>query len=253
MKGPIRYTDRATPDLAAILIRSARQDVAPAGSREAALAAVQIAVGSMATAAPVSFGAAAPGLPWSFCALVSVCGLVTTFAGEPNKQTPDAGIFVAQQQAPARSEVPQSGVPSSPAALVPSPSVVVAAVTPVSAQVSSKLPKPKNAPSKGTASSPLPAASTAAAPVTSMAEEIAALDVINRALGVGDAARALTLLDAYAKNFPVPRLAPEAMAMRAQSLAKLGDRTGACALGARFLAQYPTSPLCARVRALCAQ
>jgi hypothetical protein len=85
-----------------------------------------------------------------------------------------------------------------------------------------------------------------------LARETAALRDANEALRSGAAARALGLLDDFAKQFPNGMLAEEALATRISTLCKLGRVADARALGARFMQRYPRSPALGRVRGSCA-
>lgn len=85
-----------------------------------------------------------------------------------------------------------------------------------------------------------------------LARETAALRAANEALRSGAAARALTLLDAFARDFPGGVLTEEALATRVSALCSLGRVAEARALGTRFVKRYPRSPVAARVRGSCA-
>ena len=85
-----------------------------------------------------------------------------------------------------------------------------------------------------------------------LARETAALRAANEALRGGAAARALTLLDAFAKEFPGGVLTEEALATRVSALCALGRVSEARAVGTRFVQRYPRSPVAARVRGSCA-
>ncbi len=100
----------------------------------------------------------------------------------------------------------------------------------------------------------LPAsAEPSAAPEPSrLARETAALRDANEALRSGAAARALALLDDFAKQFPNGMLAEEALATRISALCKLGRVAEARALGVRFMLRFPRSPALGRVRGSCA-
>jgi len=83
-----------------------------------------------------------------------------------------------------------------------------------------------------------------------IALEIASLDRARRASERGDFGAALSELDQYDRSFKRGRLRPEALLLRVQTLISKGDVTGAKALGGRFLARYPKSPLSPRIQKL---
>jgi hypothetical protein len=85
-----------------------------------------------------------------------------------------------------------------------------------------------------------------------LARETAALRAANEALRSGAAARSLSLLDAFAKEFPGGVLTEEALATRVSALCALGRVSEARAVGTRFVQRYPRSPVAARVRGSCA-
>lgn len=87
-----------------------------------------------------------------------------------------------------------------------------------------------------------------AVPAAVLTEELAALDTARSALAKGDARRALTLLDSYAKSYPRGRLMLEAEVLRIDALARSGETQAAKQRAATFLRRHPNSVLSARVR-----
>jgi len=83
-----------------------------------------------------------------------------------------------------------------------------------------------------------------------IALEIESLDRARRDQGRGDFAAALSELDQYDRAFRQGRLRPEALVLRVQTLIGKGDAAGAKALGSRFLARYPNSPIAPRIQKL---
>jgi outer membrane protein assembly factor BamD (BamD/ComL family) len=71
------------------------------------------------------------------------------------------------------------------------------------------------------------------------------------ALGAGQAARALELLDEHAARFPASALEPERSAERVFALCLDGRVDAARAAASRFISLHPTGPLSQRVRASC--
>ena len=91
----------------------------------------------------------------------------------------------------------------------------------------------------------------AAATPSSLAEEVRLLAGAQRALNDGDPITALARLAEHGRRFPSGTMAEERDAARALALCRAGRRQEAQAAAARFLAERPTSPLAARVRASC--
>jgi len=100
-----------------------------------------------------------------------------------------------------------------------------------------------------TTAAALPAAPPPSPPPTRTAQpsrlaaEIAALDDAKKTLATGDAATALTKLDAYMASYPRGTLASEASALRIQALARSGHSAEAHEAFTRFRADNPGSPL----------
>jgi TolA-binding protein len=95
-------------------------------------------------------------------------------------------------------------------------------------------------------SSPRPSAPTG----SSAAAELAMLDPARAAIAQGDAARGLSLLDAYASKYPRGVMAPEASILRIEGLVKTGDHDGAKRVGDAFLRANPVSPYASRIESL---
>jgi hypothetical protein len=67
---------------------------------------------------------------------------------------------------------------------------------------------------------------------------------------VSQPALALALLRRYEEQHPNRALGPEAVVVRIEALALIGNREAATALAERFVAEHPTHPAAVRVRAL---
>ena len=80
-----------------------------------------------------------------------------------------------------------------------------------------------------------------------------ALDAARSKLASGDAAGALTALDAYARNFPHGKLGLEAEVVRIDALAKSGQTVAARKRAEAFMKRHPDSVLASRVRAYAEQ
>jgi hypothetical protein len=86
---------------------------------------------------------------------------------------------------------------------------------------------------------------------SSLAQEIAVIEKIRRALLADAPARALEHVRAHARRFPEGVLAQEREALRVVATCALGD-AGAEATAGAFIAAHPDSPLVGKVRAACA-
>lgn len=85
---------------------------------------------------------------------------------------------------------------------------------------------------------------------STLAAEVAALEVAHDRLARPDAAGALRALDGYRARFPAGRLASEETVLRVQALLVGGDRAGAVALTEAFSAAHPGSSYGSRMRDL---
>jgi hypothetical protein len=97
-------------------------------------------------------------------------------------------------------------------------------------------------------SGPLPP--MAALPADDLAEEMSSLEAARASLRRGDTGMALRELARYASRFPHGLLEPESIVLRIETQLARGDRAGGAALGRRFLAAFPGSPLAPRVKSL---
>jgi outer membrane protein assembly factor BamD (BamD/ComL family) len=87
---------------------------------------------------------------------------------------------------------------------------------------------------------------------SSLEREVAALDAVSLALGVGDHERALGLLARYRADFPVGELARDADVLEIETLFEKGEAGPASRAANQFLNRYPTDAHAPRVRALTA-
>jgi TolA-binding protein len=112
-----------------------------------------------------------------------------------------------------------------------------------STQEGQDTPRPNHAPGVALDAERLaPAAPAPAAPPSSIADEVARLDAVRRALSVGDSAGALEALAAYEHSYPRGALSPEAARLRVEAFLVQGDPRRAQALARAFLRAYPHSP-----------
>lgn len=85
-----------------------------------------------------------------------------------------------------------------------------------------------------------------AAETERMLEEVRAIDRARSALARGDGRATLAALESYRSGFSERRFEPEALYLRMEALAGIGDAAGAKAAAERLLAAYPNAPQAAR-------
>jgi hypothetical protein len=83
-----------------------------------------------------------------------------------------------------------------------------------------------------------------------LGEQVVSLDKARTALNAGDSAEAIRLIDDYETRFPNGSLSQEATILRIEALSKLGKRSEAAELGARFVAAHPSHPYAAKLERL---
>jgi hypothetical protein len=121
-------------------------------------------------------------------------------------------------------------------------------VAPRSPRASS--PSPPEVPIAASPASEEPLATAENGAPSSLLAEVAALADARGALGSGDAAGALRLLDAYGRRFVPPSLGTEATILRIEALAAAGQTADARALATQFLSAHPDSPYARRLSSL---
>ncbi|MBL9106180.1 MAG: hypothetical protein JNL82_34980 [Myxococcales bacterium] len=89
-------------------------------------------------------------------------------------------------------------------------------------------------------------------PPGDLERQLAQVQAAADAARAGDGAAALARADAYLKIHPTGTFAPEARLHRAAALCLLGQVDAARRAAAEFERDYPTSPLVARIAAVCA-
>lgn len=122
------------------------------------------------------------------------------------------------------------------------------------------LPPPPRAPVDDLTVEPVPASPPRSAPrvvtpspsASSLEEEVYAIDQARRALTAGNAAAALSAVDAYDARYVPGALAQESAEIRIEALYRLGKRPLADKLATRFLSAHPDSPYAREIRALMA-
>jgi hypothetical protein len=267
--GPVRLLDGESTELLRSLLSAGREEEPEAAAMRRTLAAVGagIALSSVGSAGGTTGASAAaasgtsaaagsavlgagPGVASStlmvvvkWLAIGVVTGTVASSAvyavsGALNPAPPSLSAAPAVQPAPAltlsspRAAVAVDKSPDPPApASAPPPAQAVAA--PVALLAASSA-----APSAG------------AELGEPLAAEVAALDSARQALGSGDAAHTIALLDGYEGRFPEARMLPEALYLRLEAFTLKGDKSSAEAVARRILRVYPSSPHAARARSV---
>jgi hypothetical protein len=126
------------------------------------------------------------------------------------------------------------------------PSATSAPILPAPAHASVPVLAPRE-PSAPQAEAITPSQATPPQPVG----EVELLAAMQTALRSGDSARALSLVREHEQRFPGSPWTPEREGARVLAMCASTGPGSARALGERFLAAYPTSPLSGRVRATC--
>jgi hypothetical protein len=190
---------------------------------------------------------------------VAAPGTVTTAQpqaarGEP---TPEAATQVAERRPAPEATTPvaaQAPSTATPIAAQGSPHKNKRAPEGSSTDTTSRGARAEGASEPGSAGSAVPpaAAPASAAVPSSLGAETALLENARAALGRGDAAGALSVLDEHERDFPRGVLVEERLATRVFALCSLGRRTEAQGVAERLLRHSPSSPLRARVLQSCA-
>lgn len=261
---PVRSLKPSGP-LARQLLESGRADRPEPGARDRALVAFGFApLGVLAVAPPTAAAAAAApasalatggkstawlmiGKSVAIGALGSVLTIGLVKGVVSGLATPARSQNAATSAPPASLVVPSStpGAPSASTAATVASALTLPAQKP---QRPSELPQTfVDAPA-----APAPASVVEAAVDNSRLVELEALARVRRALSARESARALALLDEFARRFPASRVAEEAAVLRIETLRALGRSGEAQALGQKFLRERPSSVYGAKVSALTA-
>ena len=264
MTDPTRFTEREPESPEAMLLGSMRSDAPPNGSKKALLGA--LGVGAMAG---LTGAAAASNAASGFTGLVTtkwlgvlgICGVAVgvgyaawqAASSEPSGAmpaiagVPDRSSAALSSPAQPMEQPPVVGLPSATELSRHSPPNEARAANDSRPGASSAVAIAKLAPSAGRR----PAPRSSAAP--GLSDEVAALERARRALSEADNATALKALSEYDRQFSQGTLGPEAEVLRIEAVLRNGNKAAGKALGQRFLARFPNSPLAARVRSLLAE
>jgi hypothetical protein len=253
-EGTPRTFDRA-------LLESARDDRAPDGSEDRALAALGIGVAIAGAVVVASQGASAPpaaaavskiatavflkwigvGLAVTMATAVPVTYLVVTSAKTE---------VVAPTAVPSTARTPVA-TPAGDAPAIPAGSLPAAAEPSADAPVALPAPAPPTTTSRAaSATSPVAIAPAPARSADSLSPELDVLDRVRAALAAHDPATARQALDEYDRRFPRGSLREEAELASIETLVASGNTAGAHEAALRFLAAHPSSTFGGRVRAI---
>jgi Outer membrane lipoprotein len=239
MNDPKRLLEENTDEFENELLRSVRVDAMTDRNRQRILAGIGLATAGLtastaaastsATSAMVKAGLfkgmSAATVKW--IAICSVAALVPT------------GVWVARS----RRTVSVDSVTATTAITPPT----ARAIQLPSAPVENVPPADEVAPEARATPAPQATQPTAS---STLADEVAALQVARTALAAHDPGGAIVALDRYKSRFPAGKLGPEATVLRIDALNQRGDHAAASALGDRFLATHPHSPYADRVRSI---
>jgi hypothetical protein len=267
------WVDSGAPDGVRELLLAAREERPDGGGTERTLVALGVGgavitgaahasgaagVGAAAGAAKsvVAASSAALAVKWGLIGAVSA---VVTMGAVHVALTSRAAERVTAQAAASHVNAPNTARAATATRSVPEPApeVVVTTAAPAVTDVAEAPPARtplEVAPTKSPLNPP-EAASAASARDDSprMLEEIRAIDRARSALASGDAERCLGAIEEYESAFSERRFQPEALYLRMEAFAKLGDAAGERATAERLLAAFPRAPQSARAKVVLGQ
>lgn len=218
------------------LLNAGRGYTASASSRARALAAVGL-VGTTASSTAAASAITKAGVVKWVVAVALVAGAAVPAARYLRRSGAAPTATTSAAQVSAITVAPLAA--PSPVAAPDEPSATTDTTTPT-------VEPPPSGPSNAPRSESKPAA-------PALSAELGALDAARSKLASGDAAGALTALDAYARNFPHGKLGLEAEVVRIDALAKSGQTAAARKRAEAFMKRHPDSVLASRVRAYAGQ
>ena len=255
---PVRLLDEGSSELMRSLLSAAREEQPQGAAMRRTLAAVGVgsAVASLTSSAAGATAGAHAATGAQLTALGSAKGAASTAFFVAAKWL----VVGAVAGAAATSAV--YGVTSAP--LPPPPAKTVSVVAPPAVARRPSVPSVaiERAPEPAITvlAAPIVASAVAPQPISSrphepdadaqLAAEVLALDEARQALATGNAARALQLLNGYETSIAKPRMLPEALYIRLESLTILGDKNGSQAVARRLLNGSPSGPHAARARSV---
>ena len=228
MNDPDRLMHSGANDFEARLLRAGRSDAISEHSRRVIVSGLGVG-GVMFWASGLMAAVQKVGKGWLAAGALSGAAL---WAGVKMHQT-------TEPVAP-----PHKAVLAAPAVAPVAPQVEEAPLPPVEAA------RPAEEKVKSLSSRARANRSATANDKSTLAEELAMVDLARAALGRKDAAQSLRILDEYTHRFSPRRLDTEATVLRIEALSAAGDRATASRLGQAFLSRHPQGPYARRVRSL---
>lgn len=208
MSDPEPLRTNARP-LEAYLLDAARDDAPPPELLGRTLVKVGVAGAGAAAASAASTTASAAGAGGGLLSAIGIGTLAGLLAVgvlhqvlPPAEPAPGAQMVESSVRPIVPGTAERAGVPPAPTAME---------AVPGSSSPAATLSRPASPPAR---------VRTGA---SALAAELALIDGARSALASGDRARALVILDRYAREFPSGQLAPEAAAVRAEAAAGPGD------------------------------
>jgi hypothetical protein len=263
--------DSSESDVERLLLRAGREPASSNARQRALLAATGVMTASTltttGTAATTAVGKAAIGakaaslasFKWiAIAGLTSLGAMAGAVAVHVAREAASANVTPPlserSEQPPSRSVNASSGTGSEPRLADSAPSSVPLAPPTVESAPTAHLPLVDEAPVGVAPVAVVHPTSSVGAPHSAAgsgaADEVATLDQARTVLGHGDPARALSILDEYARRFPRGALAPEAAVLRIEALVAAGDRAAATRAAQSFLRANPSSPYAQRIESL---
>jgi hypothetical protein len=257
MSEPTRFSDGGGNELERLLVDSVRDDAPSRRTRRRVEAALGIgAAVSTATASTSALGATVKtGVTLGVAKWVGIAtfGVVLAGAGTASYLSKGASPVAAPQVAvPSRPATPPSAIRAqTPPAVVPPVPVPIVTAAPVVTEAPAPPASVSTVKPVAAAPSIASAASIASVrPSATLGDELRLLDEAHAALSAGDTSRALSLLDRHDREATKPALAPEALALRVEVYARMGDRASVTRAANQFLALYGDRPEAQRVRTI---
>jgi hypothetical protein len=239
----LRLESNPEDELARALLRGGRPRTSPTAKNRAvvaattatAIATTSLSAGGSATGGLVAKVATLTALKWLGTAVVvgamSVAAL-HEHAALHERVTANAGRASHSPTAAASAVFAPVPEPEAPKALAPAPETSPPAAPFTSPSASARRPIPTPTP---------------APPVH---EELVVLGRASALLNSGEAAKALSILDAYDARFPHAAMAQEATVLRIESLARMGNAEAARRAGNSFVKENPDTPYAAHIRSV---
>jgi hypothetical protein len=260
MSDPQRLLDQPLEGLAAELLRAGVGERAPRRTTRRALSAVGVSGAltavSASTAAATSAGKITILAILKWLALGIAVGVVTATVTDQALHstsfgTPRPLAAKSEMAPPARNTQRAPHAPPNPTSEPAPPVARAAAAKPAAPIPAAALPSAARAraPVMPAEATPAPASATAPPPSSAeLAREVSLIDQARALVSSGDPTGALRLLDRHDREFPRGALAPEALVLRIDALARAGARDEALRLGRPILDAAPATPQARRVR-----